>query len=84
MAIGHLRKPQKFQLIAGQDPIEQPKMLHRKDFLKRSSPMRKYDGQHFKDTQLDISRELAANQLFEFIQESLEDRFRGIMLMEIA
>jgi ATP-dependent Clp protease ATP-binding subunit ClpA len=84
MLIGELRAPQLFQVVAGHDPIEQPKMLHRKDFLKRSSPMRKYDGQHFKDTQLEISRELSPNQLFPFIQESLEDRFRGIMLMEVS
>ena len=84
MAIGTLQSPQKFQVIAGQDPIEPPKMLHRKDFLKRSSSMRKYDGQHFKDTQLEINRELTANQLFPLIQESLEDRFRGIMLMEVS
>lgn len=84
MVVGNLRKPQKFQLFAGQEPIEQPKMLHRKDYLKRSSPMRQYDGQYFKDTQLDINRELAPNQLFDFIRESLEDRFRGIMLLEVG
>lgn len=83
MAVGYLRKPLKFKIEVGQSPIEQPKMLHKQDYLKRSSAIRQYDGQYFKDTRLDINRELAPNQLLDFLLENLEDKFRGRMLLEV-
>lgn len=84
MAVGELKKPQKFQVDVDTSPIERPSMLHRKDYLKRSSAMRHYDGQHFKDTRMDINRELTQNQLLDFLIENLEDRYRGRMLIEVS
>lgn len=79
-----MKEPQLYAIAFSEKPAEIPDNLHRKDFLKRTTIRRSYNGRQLKDSDLGINRELTSAHLPAYLIEAFQDFFKGQVLLEMG
>ncbi len=78
------KKERLFLLTVTEGEHDIPQNIHRKDFLKRTSVTRSYNGRQFKDSHFAINREMSWTQIIPYLQEEWQDQFKANVLLEMG
>lgn len=78
------KESQLFDITFDEQAIEVPSNIHRKEFLKRSTVNRSFNGRQLKDSNLGVNREMNHTQLVDFLSEIFKDHFKGQVLLEMG